>query len=57
MAMSQDLEGLDRAEQWACRIAERALGVVATPYDVAPRQGADDAFLEYGDGPAGANTS
>jgi hypothetical protein len=50
MAMSQDLEGLDRVEQWACQIVERALGGVATAHDVPPRQGAVDAFLAYTDG-------
>lgn len=44
------LDGLDDAERLACRVAERVLGVVAIAHDVAGRQGAVDAFLEYVDG-------
>jgi hypothetical protein len=33
--MVKRLRGLDDLEQTACLIAERALGVTATPYDVA----------------------
>jgi hypothetical protein len=52
--MLERLRGLDDLEQTACLIAERALGVTATPYDVAGRQGAVDAFLDYPDGRRGA---
>jgi hypothetical protein len=38
--MLERLEGLDEVEQTACLIAERALGAVATAYEVAGRQGA-----------------
>jgi hypothetical protein len=44
------LDGLDDVERFACRVAERVLGVVAIAHDVAGRQGAVDAFLEYADG-------
>jgi hypothetical protein len=43
-------QGLDHLEQTACLIAERTLGAIATPYDVAGRQGAVEAFLDYPDG-------
>jgi hypothetical protein len=52
--MLERLKGLDELEQTACLIAERALGARATPYDVAGRQGAVDAFLDYSDGRRGA---
>ena len=52
--MLERLEGLDEHEQTACLIAERALGATATAYDVLPRQGAVDAFLDYPDGRRGA---
>jgi hypothetical protein len=48
--MVKRLRGLDDLEQTACLIAERALGVTATPYDVAGRQRAVEAFLDYPDG-------
>jgi hypothetical protein len=48
--MPDRLQGLRGDEQTACRIAERALGAVATPNDVRPHQAAVDAFLEYPDG-------
>jgi hypothetical protein len=48
------LEGLDGLEQAACLIAERALGAAAAAYDVPPRQGVVDAFLDYPDGRRGA---
>jgi hypothetical protein len=48
------LAGLDEDEQTACLIAERTLGATATAYDVPPRQGAVDAFLDYPDGRRGA---
>jgi hypothetical protein len=48
--MLERLQGLDHAEQAACLIAERALGATATPNDVAGRQGAVEAFLDYPDG-------
>jgi hypothetical protein len=51
--MLERLEGLDEVEQTACLIAERALGAKATPYDVAGRQGAVEAFLKYQDGHRG----
>jgi hypothetical protein len=52
--MLDRLEGLDELEQTACLIAERALGARATPHDVAGRQGAVEAFLDYPDGRRGA---
>lgn len=52
--MLEGLEALDPVEQIACRIAERALGATATAYDVAPRQGVVDAFLDYPGGRRGA---
>jgi hypothetical protein len=52
--MLERLEGLDEVEQTACLIAERALGAVATAYDVAGRQGAVEALLDYPDGRRGA---
>jgi len=52
--MFDRLEGLDEVEQTACLIAEGALGATATAYDVPPRQGAVDAFLDYPDGRRGA---
>jgi hypothetical protein len=52
--MLERLQGLDEEEQTACLIAERALGVTATPYDVDGRQGAVEAFLDYPDGRRGA---
>jgi hypothetical protein len=52
--MLERLGGLDEVEQTACLIAERALGAKATPYDVAGRQGAVEAFLDYPDGRRGA---
>lgn len=48
--MADLLDGLDDAERFACRVAERVLGVVAIAHDVVRRQGAVDAFLEYADG-------
>ena len=48
--MLDRLQGLDDVEQKACLIAERTLGAIATAYDVAGRQGAVDAFLDYPDG-------
>jgi hypothetical protein len=48
------LHGLDHVEQIACRIAERTVGAMATTNDVAPRQSAVDAFLDYPDGRRGA---
>ncbi|WP_454561506.1 hypothetical protein [Mycobacterium haemophilum] len=44
------LDGLDEAEQAACVIAERSLGVVAQAWDVDGRQGEVDAMLAYPDG-------
>jgi hypothetical protein len=52
--MLERLRGLDHVEQMACRIAERTLGAVATANDVAPKQGAVDALLDYPDGRRGA---
>lgn len=52
--MLDRLDGLDPVEHIACRIAERALGAIATANDMAPRQGAVDAFLDYTDGRRGA---
>jgi hypothetical protein len=52
--MLKRLEGLDQVELTACRIAERALGAIATANDIWPRQGAVDAFLDYPDGRRGA---
>jgi hypothetical protein len=52
--MLDRLAGLDELEQTACLIAESALGATATPYDVAGRQGAVEAFLDYPDGRRGA---
>jgi hypothetical protein len=52
--MLERLEGLDPDEQIASLIAERALGAIATAYDVPPRQGVVDALLDYPDGRSGA---
>jgi hypothetical protein len=50
MVEERRLSVLQPLEQLACRVAELALGVVAIPEDVPPRQGVVDAFLEYPDG-------
>lgn len=44
------LDQLPAGERCACLIAERVLGVRAEAWDVGGRQGAVDAYLNYGDG-------
>lgn len=48
--MSDRLAGLSPQEKAACLIAEKVLGAVATPWDVAGRQGVVDAMLTLPDG-------
>lgn len=52
--MADALEGLDRAERLACRVAERVTGATARAWDIEGRNGAVDAFLDYPDGRTGA---
>ncbi|OLR90838.1 hypothetical protein [Actinokineospora bangkokensis] len=49
-AAADPLAMLSMEERMACRVAERVTGGKARPWDVPPRQGVVDAFLDFDDG-------